>query len=29
MKYNLAIIAFYVAYMLAIAGFIYLVDEVA
>lgn len=29
MKYNLAIIAFYVAYMLAIAGFIYIVDEVA
>lgn len=29
MRYNLAIIAFYIAYMLAIAGFIYLVDEVA
>lgn len=29
MRYNLAIIAFYIAYILAIAGFAYLVDEVA
>lgn len=29
MKYNLAIIAFYIVYMLAIAGFIYLVEAVS
>jgi hypothetical protein len=29
MKYNLAIIAFYVAYMLAIGGFIWILEEVS
>ena len=29
MKYNLAIIAFYIVYMFAIAGFIYLVEAVS
>ena len=29
MRYNLAIIAFYIAYILAIAGFSYILDEVA
>ncbi len=29
MRYNIKIIAFYVAYILAIMGFLYLIDEVA